>query len=90
MKTRCRAYFIIFLFCLVVAKWITQRKSVVLVPALFRHTLEEREWMRGYPTAVYQKHNPEAPNYIPNKGYEAAFYFKYIVDNYDALPQTIR
>ena len=45
--------------------------------------------MLEYDTAVYQKLSPDAPNYIPNKAHEAAFYFKYLVDSYDRLPDVV-
>jgi hypothetical protein len=39
---------------------------------------------------VYDKLNPDNPLTVPkNKGNEASAYLKYILDNYDALPDTV-
>ena len=52
---------------------------------------EDTSWIPIYlgdiPTVVYAKDNPDAVFNVPgNKGKEATSYLKYIVDNYDALP----
>jgi hypothetical protein len=68
----------------------------VLVPASYR------EWIRGFPdfvtnetlkaeygysTFLYQKHNPDLPNYVSsNRGCENSIYYKYIVDHYHDFP----
>jgi hypothetical protein len=78
-----KKYFIALLFLLVLAKWLTHKPTVVLVPALFRFK-EAHDWMRDYKTVIYRK-----PEDIPNKAHEAAFYFKYLIEKYNALPDAI-
>jgi hypothetical protein len=36
----------------------------------------------------YQRRFPEQPNYVPNHAYETAVYMKFVIDNYDNLPDT--
>ena len=36
----------------------------------------------------YQRVDPAAPRYVPNFGYEAGVYLKFIVDFYDMLPDV--
>jgi hypothetical protein len=61
-----------------------------------------REWIHGFPdfvtnetlkaeygysTFLYQKHNPDLPNYVSsNRGCENSIYYKYIVDHYHDFP----
>lgn len=70
--------------------------ETVIIPAVYK------EWVNAIPDWVtnkqihlkynlsiflYQKLNSSAPNYIKfNRGTEGAVYLKYIVDNYDKLP----
>ncbi|KAJ9649003.1 hypothetical protein H2201_002085 [Coniosporium apollinis] len=42
------------------------------------------------PTAIYTVDDPSAPLTVPkNKGHEAMVYLTYLIDHYDALPDTI-
>lgn len=68
----------------------TWQTSTVIVPALWH------EWDNGWPQWVfdnsswavflYQRHDPAAPLYVPNFGYEGCIYLRFIVDHYDDLP----
>ena len=94
MRSRCFAFTVLSVSLLLAIaslcrQLLPRTPTVVLVPALFRHTLEDRPWMQEYDTVVYQKLRPDAPHYIPNKAHEAAFYFKYLVDNYERLPDVV-
>lgn len=42
----------------------------------------------GYSVHLYQKLDPEKPNYIRNRGTEGAVYLRYIVDHYDTFPSV--
>ena len=66
-------------------------KPIVIVPAVWH------EWDGGRPpwatdsslpwtVFVYQRHDPAAPLFAPNFGYEGAIYLRFIVDHYDTLP----
>jgi hypothetical protein len=38
---------------------------------------------------VYQKHSPDLPLFLPNKGNECLAYVQYIVDHYNSLPDYV-
>jgi hypothetical protein len=40
----------------------------------------------AFDTFVYQSRSPKEPYYVPNRGFEATKYFKFILDNYENLP----
>ena len=43
----------------------------------------------NYTAFVYQKFNPNEPNYMPhNRGTEGAVYLQYVVDHYDNFPDV--
>ena len=43
----------------------------------------------GYTVApIYQRRHPDAPNFVPNHGYEGGVYLKFVVDHYDNLPDV--
>jgi hypothetical protein len=39
-------------------------------------------------TYLYQRKNASLPRYVPNNGFEAGIYLRFIVDHYDNLPHT--
>lgn len=54
---------------------------------------EDVTWLRQLPSnldvLVYQSNDSTAPHFIENVGNEASKYLSYIVDHYDALPDTV-
>ena len=59
---------------------------VIVVPALFHKRYDQLQFLQRYDTVLYQRKNSSEPNYIVNRGHEAAVFLKYIVDRYDNLP----
>ena len=37
---------------------------------------------------LYQRRDPAAPNYVPNNAYETGVYLRFVLDNYDDLPDV--
>ncbi len=66
----------------------------VVVPAVYKEwdqikpkwTSLEIQQQYNFSIFLYQKHNPNAPNYIRNRGTEAGVYLRYIVDHYYHFP----
>lgn len=49
---------------------------------------EDTSWLNGYPyVKIYNKYS--GPNKLPNIGRESHTYLKYIIDNYDDLPNRV-
>ena len=64
-------------------------EDLELVPAMWSTVYPSRPWHRLFQTCVYQRHDPSAPAFVPNQGFEAGIYLRYIVDHYDTLPSVI-
>ncbi|KAF2877851.1 hypothetical protein BDV95DRAFT_532811 [Massariosphaeria phaeospora] len=69
----------------------TNYSHVIVVPKTVK---EDLGWMEkdlpDSPIVIYEVDNPNAENKVPkNKGREAMVYLSYIIDHYDALPDTI-
>ena len=86
---------VLIIFCL--ASSFLEAFTKVLVPAVYR------EWENGAPSWVtdeyyprfynysvflYQRTDPDKPNYIRNRGTEGAVYLRYIVDHYENFPDV--
>lgn len=65
--------------------------------AMERHVVvarydEDIAWLKqlpaGYNVTVYQSHDPDGEHFVENYGNEASKYLRYIVDNYDHLPES--
>jgi len=54
---------------------------------------EDVSWLQHLPgnldVSVYQSKDPNAAHFVENVGNEASKYLSYIVDNYNALPETV-
>lgn len=54
---------------------------------------EDVSWLQHLPSNldvyVYQSKDPSAPHFVENVGNEASKYLSYIVENYDALPESV-
>lgn len=64
-------------------------QDFVLVPAMWSTEYPSQQWHRKYQTCVYQRHDPSISAYVPNFGFEAGVYLRYIVDHYDSLPSIV-
>ena len=71
-------------------------KPIVVVPAVYD------EWRRGRPPwacpdvsqnymvcPLYQRLDRAAARYVPNHGYEAGVYLRFVLDYYERLPELI-
>ncbi len=69
--------------------FVSYRPRLVIVS---NHWKEDLEWLKKsvWPVIIYSK-NPDSPYYKgqPNIGNEATAYLKYIIDNYDNLPEYV-
>eukprot|EP01038_Epipyxis_sp_PR26KG_P015876 gene15876-21526_t len=72
--------------------------SKVIIPAVYKEWEENKpDWFANpaiqkeynFTTFLYQKLNPDKPNYVNNQGTEGGVYLKYIVDHYDSLPDVM-
>ena len=73
--------------------------SKVIVPSVYKEwELGMPDWMTsakiqqqyGFSTFLYQKLDPNAPNFIAkNRGTEAGVYLRYVVDHYENLPDIM-
>jgi len=58
------------------------------------HWNEDLAWLQSapyssMPRVVYQRHDPAAPYFSPNFGFEAGIYLQFIVEHYDSLPEQV-
>lgn len=69
----------------------------VVVPAVYKEWLDGMpDWARdksiqeeyGYTVKLYQRLDPEKPNFVKNRGSEGGVYLRYIVDHYDTFPDV--
>eukprot|EP00928_Gymnodinium_smaydae_P074005 TRINITY_DN57095_c0_g1_i1.p1 TRINITY_DN57095_c0_g1~~TRINITY_DN57095_c0_g1_i1.p1 ORF type:complete len:367 (-),score=47.97 TRINITY_DN57095_c0_g1_i1:318-1319(-) len=77
----------------------TPQRNATAEALLPRRTLvvakfdEDDEWLQRLPknidVVVYQSKDTNSPHYVENFGNEASKYLSYIVDNYDALPDSL-
>ena len=71
-------------------------RSADAAPPLLVVVAVHREWEGGAPAwttrvpmaPLYQRVDPSAPRYVPNVGFEAGAYLRFVVDNYAALPDV--
>jgi len=57
---------------------------ITVVPCLWAES-EPPPWSLRFDTCVYQRHNANESDYVPNRAYEAGVYLRYIVDHYEDL-----
>lgn len=76
-------------------RWAAYAISKIIIPSVYN------EWRNGFPdwivddsikvkynfsTFVYQKLDPQQPNYIGNRGSESGVFLKFVVDHYFDFP----
>ena len=86
------------LLCLLCYIPLTKSLNKVIVPSVYKEWVDGMpDWMTSdeikqkynYSTFLYQKLDPNKPNYVPfNRGTEGGIYLKYIVDHYDNFPDV--
>ena len=87
---------ILILVSFVLLLLIKKKSSLVIVTT---HYNEDLEWLKKskYPVVLCDKPGAKSSSFIPdkkctidvNKGQEASSYLKYIIENYDNLPERI-
>ena len=71
----------------VVSCWPT---PTVIVVASYDGVVSNAPWLLNTTTltfVVYQRKYPQQPNYVPNIGFEGGVFLRFVVDNYDDLPE---
>ena len=52
--------------------------------------MSSKQAKQAFHPVIYQSSDKKGKNFVPNRGYEATKYLKFIIDNYDALPPKVR
>lgn len=65
------------------------QSPLVVVVASYDGIVSDAPWLvnsSAVTYVVYQRTKPDEPNYVPNIGYEAGVYLRFVLDHYDDLP----
>ena len=68
------------------------RSPIVVVIASYDGIVSNAPWLVNSTLityVIYQRTKPWKPNYVPNIGYEAGVYLRFVLDHYDDLPSQV-